>query len=157
MDTALANAVYSFGSGILEVVPIADIPLNVADIVVLTKNQALMAYKMALALGLTASAISSVALPFLARSEAGALIGLFFFYITFEFVMVSHVPMMTEILPGARATLMSFNLTGHSIGRGIGALLATFVYQSFGFPVVAGLAMMFNLFGLLALRKMRKK
>ena len=111
----------------------------------------------ALALGLTASSISSLALPFLARSEAGALIGLFFFYITFEFVMVSHVPMMTEILPGARATLMSFNLTGHSIGRGIGALLATFVYQSFGFPVVAGLAMMFNLFGLLALRKMRKK
>lgn len=110
----------------------------------------------ALALGLSASAISSLALPFLGRSEAGALIGLFFFYITFEFVMVSHVPMMTEILPGARATLMSFNLTGQSIGRGIGALLATFVYQSFGFPVVAGLAMLFNLIGLLALRRLSK-
>ena len=110
----------------------------------------------ALALGLSASAISSVVLPFLGRSEVGALIGLFFFYITYEFVMVSHVPMMTEILPGARATLMSFNLTGHSIGRGIGTLLATFVYQSFGFPVVAGLAMLFNLIGLLALRRLSK-
>ena len=38
----------------------------------------------------------------------------------------------------------------------IGALLATFVYQSFGFPVVAGLAMVFNVFALLALRKMSK-
>ncbi|MCX6068626.1 MAG: MFS transporter [Chloroflexi bacterium] len=110
----------------------------------------------ALALGLTASAISSLALPFLGRTEVGALIGLFFFYITFEFVMVSHVPMMTEVLPGARATVMSFNITGHSIGRGIGALLATFVYHSFGFPVVAGLAMFFNLIGLLALRRMSK-
>jgi predicted MFS family arabinose efflux permease len=110
----------------------------------------------ALGLGLAASAASSLALPFLARSQTGALVGLFFFYITFEFVMVSHVPMMTEVLPGARATVMSFNLTGHSIGRGIGALLAVFVYQSFGFPVVAALAMIFNLFGLLALRKLRR-
>jgi predicted MFS family arabinose efflux permease len=111
----------------------------------------------ALALGLIASAAASLALPFLGRTEVGALVGLFFFYITFEFVMVSHVPLMTEVLPGARATLMSFNLTGHSMGRAIGALLATFVYQSFGFPVVAGLALVFNLFALLALRQMSKK
>lgn len=110
----------------------------------------------ALALGLIASAVSSLALPFLGRSEVGALVGLFFFYITFEFVMVSQIPMMTEVMPGARATLMSFNLTGQSIGRGIGALLATFVYQSFGFPVVTGVAMIFNLFGLIALRRMSK-
>jgi predicted MFS family arabinose efflux permease len=110
----------------------------------------------AVALGLIASALASIALPFLGQTETGALVGLFFFYITFEFVMVSHVPMMTEVLPGARATVMAFNLTGHSIGRGVGALLAAFVYQSFGFPFVAGLALLFNLFGLLALRKMSK-
>jgi predicted MFS family arabinose efflux permease len=111
----------------------------------------------ALALGLIASAISSIALPFLGQTEFGALVGLFFFYITFEFVMVSHVPMMTEVQPAARATVMSFNLTGHSIGRGIGALLATFIYQSYGFPFVTALAMLFNVFGLLALREMQKK
>jgi len=110
----------------------------------------------ALSLGLIGSAVSAFALPFFGRTEIGALIGLFFFYITFEFVMVSHVPMMTEVMPGARATAMSFNLTGHSIGRGIGALLATYVYQSFGFPVVAGLATVFYLFGLVALREMQK-
>lgn len=110
----------------------------------------------ALALGLGASALSAAALPFLGRSEVGALVGLFFFYITFEFVMVSHVPLMTEVLPAARATVMSFNLTGHSTGRVIGALLATFIYQSLGFPYVAGLAVVFYAFGLLALWVMRK-
>ena len=53
-DTALANAVYSFGSGIVEINPIADVPMNVADMMVLTKNQALMGYKIALAMGLAA-------------------------------------------------------------------------------------------------------
>ncbi len=110
----------------------------------------------ALALGLAASAISSLALPVLARSEIGALVGLFFFYITFEFVMVSHVPLMTEVLPGARATVMSFNLSGHSLGRVIGALLATVLYQSLGFVAVTGLAMLFYVFGLLALRQAGK-
>ena len=111
----------------------------------------------AMALGLIASAVSSLTLPFLGRTEIGALIGLFFFYITFEFVMVSHVPLMTEVQPTARATVMSFNLAGHSIGRGIGAILATFIYQSFGFPFVTGLAMLFNVFGLLALNAMKRK
>ena len=64
--------------------------------------------------------------------------------------------MMTEVLPGARATAMSFNLTGQSIGRGIGALLAAFVYRSFGFPIVAGLAVIFYLFGLLSLRELQR-
>jgi uncharacterized protein (DUF697 family) len=82
-DTALANAVYSFGSGILEIAPIADIPLNVADIVVLTKNQALMAYKMALAIGLNADfgqimpqLAAVVGSGFLLRQTARGLIGL---------------------------------------------------------------------------------
>jgi len=113
--------------------------------------------KRALAIGLSLSAVSSLALPFLGRTQLGALIGLFFFYITFEFVMVSHVPMMTEVMPGARATTMSFNLAGHSIGRGIGALLATFIYQNYGFPVVAGTASIFYIFGLVSLRRMSKK
>lgn len=108
----------------------------------------------ALGLGLAASALSSLALPFLGRTATSALVGLFFFYIAFEFVMVSHVPLMTEMLPGARATVMSFNLTGHALGRVLGALLSTIIYQPLGFGAVAGLAVMFNLFGLLALQRL---
>ncbi len=53
-DTAFANAAYTTGTGILEINPIATVPLNVADFVILTKNQAIMAYKIALAMGLNA-------------------------------------------------------------------------------------------------------
>ncbi len=52
-DVAFSNAVYSLGTGVLEVNPITGLPLNVADMVILTKNQAIMSYKIALAMGLT--------------------------------------------------------------------------------------------------------
>jgi predicted MFS family arabinose efflux permease len=79
------------------------------------------------------------------------------FYITFEYVLVSHIPLMTEVMPSARATLLSFNVTGHSLGRMIGALVATFIYQRFGFLPVALTAILFNLFALLALAELTQK
>jgi predicted MFS family arabinose efflux permease len=110
----------------------------------------------ALALGLSANAVAAILLPFIGRTELGALVGLFLFYISFEYVMVSHVPMMTELVPGARATVMSFNLTGHSLGRALGAFLAPLIYERFGFSFVAFLAVVFNLFGLFALHRLQK-
>lgn len=105
----------------------------------------------ALLLGLTGNALASLLLPIVGKTETGALVGLFLFYITFEYVMVSHIPLMTEVMPSARATLLSFNVTGHAIGRMIGALLATFIYQHFGFLPIAIIAVAFNFFALLAL------
>ncbi len=52
-DTSFANASYSLGTGLAEVIPALDIPFNVADMVVLTKNQAIMVYKLGLGLGLS--------------------------------------------------------------------------------------------------------
>ena len=111
----------------------------------------------ALVLGLTGNALAALLLPIVGRTEVGALAGLFLFYITFEYIMVSHIPMMTELVPEARATLLSFNLTGHSLGRLIGALLATFIYQRFGFLQVTLLAVMFNIFALLALAELTQR
>lgn len=111
----------------------------------------------ALVLGLTGNAVAALLLPIVGRTEFGALIGLFLFYITFEYVVVSQIPLMTEIMPEARATLLSFNLTGHSLGRMIGALLAINVYQNFGFVPVALIAIVFNVFALLALGELTEK
>lgn len=111
----------------------------------------------ALVLGLTGNALAALLLPIVGKTEIGALVGLFLFYITFEYVMVSHIPLMTEVMPGARATLLSFNLTGHSLGRMIGALLATFIYQKFGFLPVTLLAVVFNVLALLALGELTGK
>ena len=110
----------------------------------------------ALALGLSTNAVAAVLLPFLGRTEVGALIGLFLFYITFEYTLVSHIPLVTELAPGARATALAFNVSGHSLGRALGAFLASFIYQWLGFLSVALLTVMFNIFGLLALRVMQK-
>ncbi len=52
-ETSRTNAVYAASTGVAEVVPVLNIPLNVADTVVLGKNQLVMAYKVALAAGKT--------------------------------------------------------------------------------------------------------
>ncbi len=112
---------------------------------------------LALTIGLVGNALASILLPIIGTTQVGALIGLFFFYITFEYIMVSHIPMMTELVPSARATMLSLNVTGHAVGRALGAFLAAIIYQRFGFVFVALLAVVFNIAGLLALRQMQKQ
>lgn len=55
-EAARTNALYAAGTGVAEIVPVLNVPLNVADTVILTKNQLVMAYKVALAAGRTGSA-----------------------------------------------------------------------------------------------------
>ncbi|MDQ4074930.1 MAG: hypothetical protein M3220_01650 [Chloroflexota bacterium] len=50
-ETSRANALYAASTGVAQIVPVLTIPLNVADVVVLTKNQLIMAFKIALANG----------------------------------------------------------------------------------------------------------
>ena len=52
-EASRANALYAASTGVAEIVPVLNIPLNVADTVVLSKNQLVMAYKVALAAGKT--------------------------------------------------------------------------------------------------------
>ncbi|MBI3167274.1 MAG: MFS transporter [Chloroflexi bacterium] len=111
----------------------------------------------ALAIGLITNSLAAILLPFIGRTQVGALIGLFLYYIAFEYVMVSHIPMVTELVPSARATLLSLNVTGHALGRALGALLAAFIYQQFGFVFVALTAVLFNMAGILALRRMQRQ
>ena len=111
----------------------------------------------ALVLGLIGNILAALLLPIVGRTEIGALVGLFLFYITFEYVLVSHIPLMTEVMPNARATLLSFNVMGHSFGRAIGALVAVFIYERFGFLPVTLIAILFNVFALLALGELTQK
>jgi predicted MFS family arabinose efflux permease len=83
-------------------------------------------------------------LPFLGRNLTGALVGLFFVYTTFEFTIVSAMPLMTELVPQARATMMAGNVGAHSAGRAIGALLGPALF-SFGLRANGALAAALNL------------
>ena len=101
-------------------------------------------------MGVIANCFAAILLPVIGRTEVGALVGLFLFYITFEFTIVSIIPLMTEVMPSARATTLSFAGAGHSIGRAIGALIAPSLY-ALGFSMITGAAVMFDLLGLAAI------
>ena len=82
-DTCMVNSTYSLATGLAEINVFLDLPLNVADIVILTKNQALMAYKISLAMGLTGDwketipkMTAVVGSAFLWRQVARLLVGL---------------------------------------------------------------------------------
>ena len=99
--------------------------------------------------GIVANCLAAILLPVIGRTQLGALIGLFLFYITFEFTIVSIIPLMTEVMPSARATTLSFAGAANYVGRAIGALLAPTLYAS-GFSYVTGAAVLFNVLGLAA-------
>jgi uncharacterized protein (DUF697 family) len=50
-DTCFTNAAYSLSTGLAQVIPILDIPLFLTDMVILTKNQLFMVYKLGLTFG----------------------------------------------------------------------------------------------------------
>jgi uncharacterized protein (DUF697 family) len=50
-ETSRANATYSLTTGLAEVVPVLTVPLNLGDMIILTKNQLLMSYRIVLAAG----------------------------------------------------------------------------------------------------------
>lgn len=83
----------------------------------------------AIGLGIILSTVACLLLPILGLSLTGALLGLFLFFIAFEFTFVSVIVLMTELLPGARATLLSGNLAAAATGRAIGAVIGPVLFR----------------------------
>lgn len=105
--------------------------------------------------GILFSSLSALLLPVVGGSLPGAMLGLFLFFITFEYTLVSTIPLMSEILPQARATLMATNIAGHSLGRALGALISTPLY-SVGIVGSSVAAFLLNVLSLLALLQLRR-
>jgi MFS transporter, DHA1 family, inner membrane transport protein len=101
----------------------------------------------AVRIGIGFTALAALILPLLGRSAFGAIAGLVLFYLGFEFTIVSYIPLLTEVLPGARAALMAFNLAAFSLGRALGALAAGGLYP-LGFWTNALAAVAINLLAL---------
>ncbi|MGD8455956.1 MAG: MFS transporter [Anaerolineales bacterium] len=101
--------------------------------------------------GLIGSTLMSFLLPVLGKSVTGALVGLFLFYLCFEFTFVSLMPLMTEVLPGARATLMALGVTSYSVGRWVATMITPQLF-AIGFAAAAGVAGAINLLSWLALK-----
>ena len=101
--------------------------------------------------------ILSAILPFfIAGSVTGALVWLFIFYFSFEVTLVAALPLMTEVLPSARATLMAVFLAASSLGMAAGMFFGPRLYTAGGFMFNVIFAMLLNILGLIILPRVRR-
>jgi predicted MFS family arabinose efflux permease len=104
----------------------------------------------AVAMGLVCNSLAAILLPWIGRSVPGAMMGLFLFYLSFEFSIVSAIPLITETLPNARATVLALSTTMALLGRGISAWLVPFAY-AYGFATNAYGGAVIDLLAILSL------
>ncbi len=112
----------------------------------------------ALTIGIIGNCLAALALPIFGRQLAGALVCLFLFYLTFEFTIVSGIPLMSEILPAARATMLAAHMALIALGRSVGDLLAPTLFTQKIIPGIGAnalAAILFNLLALVALRQIK--
>ncbi len=106
------------------------------------------------ALSLLLNSLWVISLPWLGKTAVGAMIFLFFFYLTFEIAIVSTIPLLTEVTPATRATLLSLFLAALSLGRALGDLAAPLLFRG-GFIINVLVCVALNLLSLLALSRIK--
>jgi predicted MFS family arabinose efflux permease len=104
----------------------------------------------AVAIGLGVNCLAALALPLTANWLPGAIGALMLFFLSFEFTLVSGIPLMTEVLPPARATLMAAHMAFISLGRALGDVMAPLLFSQAWLPGITANALMAVLFNLLA-------
>ena len=118
-ETSFANAAYALSTGIAEVVPILDIPLNLTDMIILTKAQAFLVYRLGLLLGYSLYWQNYI-------SEFGSVIGSGFLWRQLARQLVGLVPVW-GIVPKVAvsyagtyaigSTILQWYLTGRKLTR----------------------------------------
>lgn len=104
--------------------------------------------KRSVAIGLAMTAVAYGVLPLTGSRLELALAGLFLLFLSFEFTVVSGLPLLTELVPGARGTMMSVNIAAMNLGRMAGALAGTALWATGGFGwvgLISGLASLVTL------------
>ncbi len=91
-------------------------------------------------LGACLTALGNALLPLFGVSLPLALCGLFIVYICFEFTFVSYLSLSTELVPGARATMMSGLFATAGLGRFIGAWGGGWLWTTGGINATAATA-----------------
>lgn len=111
-----------------------------------------------LVIGLSINCLAGLALILVDGWLPGAIGALMLFFLSFEFTVVSGMPLMTEIMPVARATMMAAHIAFISLGRAIGDVLAPILFNQDLIPGIAAIALasvLFNLLAMYALSKIR--
>jgi uncharacterized protein (DUF697 family) len=106
-DTCFTNAVYSLSTGVAEVVPIFDIPLNITDMVIITKAQAFLVYKLGLMLGYSTRWQDYV-------GEFGGVVGGGFVWRQLSRMLIGLIPIW-GIVPKVAVAYSGTYVVGHAI------------------------------------------
>lgn len=93
--------------------------------------------KRAIIVGFIVSTFSYLLLPLLGHTLPLALTGLFVVFLSFEFAIVTTISLATEVLPGARATMMASFMATMGVGRVIGALAGGSIWLVGGIMAVS--------------------
>jgi len=107
-----------------------------------------------IALGLLVNSMTVVLLPVMSKTLLGGLVWLFIFFISFEFSMVSSLPLMSELYPHGRATLIGVYIASWTFGRALGALVGPLLYAH-GFWLNVLVCSILDLLAVLALSRIR--
>jgi predicted MFS family arabinose efflux permease len=81
------------------------------------------------------NALFYLILPFSSTTFAGALLTLFFVFLTFEITVVGSIPLFTELVPQARAVVMSISIASMFVGRTLGSLIGPRIWAAAGIEV----------------------
>jgi predicted MFS family arabinose efflux permease len=80
--------------------------------------------------GLLGLALSLAVLPVMSRyGVVLAMGGIVLVILCFEFAVVSLLPLASELVPDARATLLSFSIAAGSVGRILGAMIGGWMWE----------------------------
>lgn len=113
--------------------------------------------KRTVAIGLVFSAITAISIPWIGRFGLwGAEVGLFLFNLAFQIPFIAYAPLLTEVLPLARASLLGATLASVGVGRMLGALVAPFLF-GLGFEYNALMATVLFLVSLFTLSRIKTK
>ncbi|NJN95569.1 MAG: MFS transporter [Anaerolineales bacterium] len=93
--------------------------------------------KRAIMVGFIVSTFSYLLLPLFGHTLPLALAGLFVVFLSFEFAVVTTISLATEVLPGARATMMASFMATMGVGRVIGALAGGSIWLGGGILAVS--------------------
>jgi len=107
-------------------------------------------------IGAAVNILSAAWMAFYSQTLVSALFGLMFFYLSFEFAIVSAFGLVSEVLPGARATMMGANVAALSLGRMAGAFLVPYLYE-LGFGWNLTIAVLVNIVSISAMVQTRRK
>lgn len=91
-----------------------------------------MGKKRAVMGGIALTIVAYLMLPRLTADLTAALVGLAFLFVTFEFTVVASLPLVSELAPDVRGTLMSANVAALSAGRMLGSLTAAALWLAGG-------------------------